>query len=180
MRLTLPATPGGNKVIALAALCTALCAGLVSACGSTHAAGAGSAGGSTPSVPAAPSATQTVTHGPVPAPSATPAAVSLVIQVVTSPGAVPQRWTLQCDPTGGNHPDAQAACRALASVKDPFAPVPRGIMCPMIVGGPQTATIEGSWHGTPIQATFSKVNGCETSRWNKIAPVFGTTTGLVH
>ncbi len=172
MRLTLPATPGGNKVITLAALCTALCAGLVSACGSTHAVGAGGAG--------SPSATPTVTHGPVPAPSATAAAVSLVIQVVASPGATPRRWTLQCDPTGGDLPDAQAACHALASVKDPFAPVPRGIMCPMIVGGPQTATIEGSWHGTPVLATFSKLNGCETSRWNKIAPVFGTTTSLVH
>jgi Subtilisin inhibitor-like len=150
-------TPRGYKVIALAAICTAA----ASACGSTHATGAASGGSGT--------------HSPATARSATQPAVSLVIQVAARPGAVPQRWTLTCDPAGGSHPDAKAACKVLASASNPFAPVPRGIMCPMIVSGPQTATIDGTWHGTPVHATFSKVNGCQTTRWDKIAPVLGTT-----
>jgi hypothetical protein len=47
-------------------------------------------------------------------------------------------------------------------------------MCPMIVGGPQTATITGTWNGEPVDAVFSKSNGCQTGRWNRIGPVFGS------
>ena len=75
--------------------------------------------------------------------SAAAARVSLTVVVKASPGASPERWTLRCDPTGGTHPDAKAACRQLLAAKNPFAPIPRGIMCPMIAAGPQLGDVFG-------------------------------------
>jgi hypothetical protein len=105
---------------------------------------------------------------------AKPAAkVSLTVVVTPSPGATPKRWTLRCDPAGGTHPDAQAACRDLLDSKNPFAPIPRGIMCPMIVAGPQKATISGTFFGQHVASNFSKA-GCEAARWAKLGVVFGS------
>ncbi len=99
--------------------------------------------------------------------------VSLTIAVRPRPQAGAQRWTLTCGPAGGTLPHPAAACAALARVHDPFGPVRRGVMCSMIYGGPQAATIVGTWHGKRVNATFSRVDGCQTARWNRIAPVFG-------
>jgi Subtilisin inhibitor-like len=105
--------------------------------------------------------------------AAKPAASSLVISVTSDHGAAPHRWTLTCGPTGGTHPDAQAACAALAQVKSPFAPVAGGIMCPMVASGPQIATITGTWHGQKVSARYSRTNGCQTERWSKLEKVLG-------
>lgn len=101
---------------------------------------------------------------------------SLSIHVRDAPGAHPHAWTLRCDPAGGNLPDPAKACAALAKAKHPFAPVPKGQMCSMIYGGPQRATIIGTWRGTHVDATYSRTNGCQTGRWNAIAPVLATPT----
>jgi hypothetical protein len=95
------------------------------------------------------------------------------VVVTPSPGATPQRWTLRCDPTGGTHPDARAACRDLLGARNPFAPIPHGFMCPMIVAGPQKATISGIFFGQHVASNFSKV-GCEGARWAKLGVVFGS------
>jgi hypothetical protein len=105
--------------------------------------------------------------------SAKETASSLVISVAAARGATPHRWTLTCDPVGGTHPDAQAACAALAGAKHPFAPVAAGVMCPMIASGPQTATITGTWHGQKVSARYSRADGCQTDRWNKLEKVLG-------
>jgi hypothetical protein len=105
---------------------------------------------------------------------AKPAAkVSLTVVVTPRPGATPKRWTLRCDPTGGTHPDAQAACRDLLRAKNPFAPIPHGFMCPMIVAGPQKATISGIFFGQHVASNFSKI-GCAGARWAKLGEVFGS------
>ncbi|MDX6334967.1 MAG: hypothetical protein QOG05_2307 [Streptosporangiaceae bacterium] len=109
-----------------------------------------------------------------PAKPATPAAkVSLTVVVTPAPGATPKRWTLRCDPAGGTEPDAKAACRALLAAKNPFAPIPRGIMCPMIVAGPQKATITGTFFGQHVASNFSRA-GCQATRWAKLGAVFGS------
>jgi hypothetical protein len=105
-------------------------------------------------------------------PSAPPAKVSLTVVVTPTPGATPQRWTLRCDPTGGTHPDAKAACRSLLAAKNPFAPIPRGIMCPMIAAGPQRATISGTFFGQHVESDFSRA-GCAAARWAELGVVFG-------
>jgi hypothetical protein len=96
--------------------------------------------------------------------------VSLVIKV-TGPGAPPRRWTLRCDPVGGTHPDAAKACRILLHAKNPFAPMPRGPMCPVNAIGARTATVTGTWFGHPVDATFIQ-SGCGLPRWTKISQIF--------
>jgi hypothetical protein len=114
------------------------------------------------------------TSAPKPAKPAKPAAkVSLTVVVTPAPGATPKRWTLRCEPTGGTEPDAKAACRQLLAAKNPFAPIPRGVMCPMIVAGPQRATISGTYFGQHVASGFSRA-GCEATRWAKLGVVFGS------
>jgi hypothetical protein len=128
-------------------LIAAVCAAALSACGSMHATGGTAA-------------------------SAKPASkVDLVIQVTAKPGAAAHRWTLRCDPVGGTHPNPAAACHALLHAKRPFAPLPKHVMCPMIVAGTKTAHISGTWFGKHIDTRFNQ-NGCGNLRWNKIGQVF--------
>jgi hypothetical protein len=106
-------------------------------------------------------------------PSPAAPATNLTITVKASAQAPATIWTLTCDPVGGTHPDRGTACTKLNALPDPFAPVPPHQMCTMIFGGPQEATVTGTWKGKRINATFNRKNGCEISRWNKVAPLFG-------
>jgi hypothetical protein len=127
------------------------------------------------------------------------AAVSLVVTFAacgeeTSPGSAPattnppgtaltitfdadgkgvdvKTWTLTCDPPGGDHPDAAGACTTLAAAKDPFAPVPKDAICTDIYGGASIATIKGSWRAAPVDARYSRENGCHISRWDAVQKV---------
>lgn len=80
-------------------------------------------------------------------------------------------WTLTCEPAGGTHPDAEAACAALAKAKDPFAPVAADAVCTEIYGGPAVATIAGTRDGTTVEARYTRTNGCEIARWDALGPV---------
>ncbi len=103
----------------------------------------------------------------------------LTITVRSSEKAKPVTRTLTCDPAGGSVPRAEAACAALAKVAiakpDPFAPTPKGQMCTQIFGGPQVATVKGTWKGRDVDATFSRKNGCEVKRWNDLTVLMGAT-----
>ena len=111
------------------------------------------------------------------APAGGGSGTSLTITVTEGPDAQPQTWTLTCDPVGGTHPDAAAACAALAAVEDPFKPVDKNMACTEIYGGPQTATVEGTYRGTAVNASFNRTNGCEISRWDAIAPTLVSAGG---
>ena len=151
MRLHTLRVAAGARYLLIAAVCAAT----ATACGTLHASGPASAAGGAGQ----------------PAAGTRPAAVSLVIKVTGPPGAPPRRWTLRCDPVGGTHPDAAKACRVLLHAKNPFAPPPRGIMCPMIAIGARTATVKGTWFGRPVDAIFIQ-NGCGMPRWAKIRQIF--------
>ncbi|GGY50150.1 SSI family serine proteinase inhibitor [Streptomyces xanthochromogenes] len=98
----------------------------------------------------------------------------LTVTVDDVPG-VEGTYTLECHPAGGSHPRAQQACDKLDSVttwgKDPFAPVPKDRACTFVYGGAATAHVTGSWAGRPVDATYSRTNGCEISRWDNLVPV---------
>lgn len=96
---------------------------------------------------------------------------SLTITAQASPDAAAKTWTLTCDPPGGSHPDAAAACAQLAAAEKPFAPLPKNVACTEIYGGPQMATVTGTYRGEPVDASFNRTNGCEIARWDKIATV---------
>lgn len=84
-------------------------------------------------------------------------------------------FTLSCNPIGGSHPDAAAACAALEAADrekggDPFKPVGPRDMCVTIYGGSAKAHVVGTWHGREVDAHFNRGNGCETARWNSLVP----------
>lgn len=104
-----------------------------------------------------------------------PVAADLTVTVdATGEGAV-TTFTLTCEPAGGDHPDADAACAAIAAAGGPaaFEPTPRDVACTEQWGGPQTATVEGTVDGETIRADFSRTNGCEISRWDALEALFG-------
>ncbi|WP_424212667.1 SSI family serine proteinase inhibitor [Streptomyces sp. BI20] len=82
---------------------------------------------------------------------------------------------LTCEPVGGSHPEAAAACARLGTLaregKNPFAPVSPRAMCTLQDGGAATAHVTGTWRGQRVDARFHRRNGCEISRWNELEPV---------
>jgi hypothetical protein len=81
-------------------------------------------------------------------------------------------WRLTCDPPGGNHPDPDAACRALrANGAAALPPVPKDKVCTQIYGGPETATITGTWQGKQVLSQFARNDGCQISRWKLLEGV---------
>jgi hypothetical protein len=106
------------------------------------------------------------------APAVTPA-VHLTVKVDLGIG-VWEQWTLNSAPTAGTHPNRKAACQALlaAAGRTLLAPVPAGIACSMIYGGPERALVAGTWNGKRITAAFSRVNGCQIARWDKAKALF--------
>lgn len=99
-----------------------------------------------------------------------PTPTSLTITVVTDESADPRVLGLQCDPPGGDHPNADAACAALEAAEGQAAlePVPADQPCTEIYGGPQTAVITGTYRGVDVDASFSRENGCEIDRWDAL------------
>lgn len=91
----------------------------------------------------------------------------LTIVVRSGAGQGERTWSLVCDPPGGDHPDPEGACRALEGMKSPFAPVPPGTPCTEIYGGPQTATVTGTFRGEPVDTKFSRTDGCQIARWDR-------------
>jgi Subtilisin inhibitor-like len=80
-------------------------------------------------------------------------------------------WTLRCDPPGGSLPQPKRACERIASGGAKlFAPVPRGIACTQIYGGPQKARVVGTVLGTRVWATFTRTDGCQIGRWQRLSP----------
>lgn len=78
-------------------------------------------------------------------------------------------WTLTCDPAGGTHPRADAACAALAAHGATALPaVPRHRVCTDQYGGPQRATISGTWLGQQVRSEVRRTNGCEIGRWKQL------------
>lgn len=85
-----------------------------------------------------------------------------------------ERWTLNCGPTSGTHPNRQAACKALLrpAGRTLLAPVPTGVMCTMIYGGPERALVTGTWNSKRVSAAFSRVDGCQIARWETARTLF--------
>ena len=101
------------------------------------------------------------------------AATTLTITYLADENASDKTYQLTCDPTGGDHPNATQACRALADIDVAvFQPVPAGTACTMIYGGPETAKVVGTVNGDKVDATFSRENGCEIARWEAAKALF--------
>jgi Subtilisin inhibitor-like len=84
-------------------------------------------------------------------------------------------YTLTCAPVAGTLPHRTAACRRLAQLKAPFAGTPKNMACAEIYGGPDEALVKGAFRGRLVRATFSRRDGCEIERWNRVAFLFPAT-----
>ena len=124
------------------------------------------------------SVTVPTTGKPTPTqPAATGVATEADLTVVVDDGAGQSTtWTLTCDGTevGGTLPTAAQACATLAEVgARAFEEPPADRACTEIYGGPQTATITGTFAGAPVQDTLSRTDGCEISRWDELSALVG-------
>lgn len=168
-RTTTHARPAGAAMVGAVALAALLLAG----CASLEP-------GGSPDDPVSSDDSPGPTPSPTEEPPAEPVTADLTIVVDATGEGATQTFTLTCSPDGGDHPDPAAACAALARAGvEAFAPTPRGVACTEQWGGPQVATVQGTVDGEQISARFDRTNGCEISRWDRLAPVFGPDAGLV-
>jgi hypothetical protein len=82
-------------------------------------------------------------------------------------GAPAQELKLTCESAS----DSDGCKAADAMTAEDFAPTPPGQACTQIFGGPETATVKGTLHGEPVDATFSRSDGCEVERWKAVEPL---------
>ena len=50
--------------------------------------------------------------------------------------------------------------------------MPKDVACTEIYGGPQEADVRGTFRGRPVDAHFSRTNGCEIERWDTVQFLF--------
>lgn len=82
-------------------------------------------------------------------------------------------YTLACPSGKGTLPGAHSACRKLSRLDaSAFAPVPPGIACTEIYGGPQIGRVTGTFRGQSIDAAFNRTDGCEIARWQRLGFLF--------
>ena len=89
----------------------------------------------------------------------------LVLDVDGSRGKQPQSAQIICEQGMETRPCPEIAALDAADL----APVPTGMACTEIYGGPETATISGTLHGDAVHATLRRSNGCEIERFNRVA-----------
>jgi hypothetical protein len=94
-------------------------------------------------------------------PADAPAAVAdLVVEV--EPGG--KSGTVECD--------AAEDCPEVAALEPAvFEPTPGNVACTQQYGGPEQATVKGTFKGQPVDASFSRENGCEIARWEDAKPI---------
>jgi hypothetical protein len=49
--------------------------------------------------------------------------------------------------------------------------VPADRVCTDIYGGPEQITLVGTWAGEAVDTTLTRTNGCESDRYESLAPV---------
>jgi hypothetical protein len=102
--------------------------------------------------------------------SVAPTSLADVTVTVDSDGhgsAKSKTASVKCGPASDSR-----ECAALAELKpEVFESVPGDIACTQQYGGPETATVKGTFRGEAVDAEFSRVNGCEIARWDKLSPV---------
>ncbi|MFF1254083.1 serine protease inhibitor [Pseudarthrobacter sp. NPDC058329] len=109
--------------------------------------------------------------------------IDLTIRLRESPDAGEYEFRLVSDgvrPSAGSTlPDPAAALAAVERYgEDIFFPKPGPPkLCTQQYGGPQVAVVTGTFHGRAVEAVFTRIDGCEISRWKTMAPLLGNSTG---
>jgi hypothetical protein len=71
------------------------------------------------------------------------------------------------------HPRGDACQRLHALTPTELAPVPDGVACTALYGGPAIAHVTGQLEDEQVDARFSLHNGCEIARWGRLAWLLG-------
>jgi hypothetical protein len=101
-------------------------------------------------------------------PAGRPAEADLTVTVWPSgPDGPARRHSVVCKRLGEGRP----ACRSLSRAQ--LRPVAPNVACTEIYGGPATARVRGTLAGEPVDARFSRTNGCEIARWERNAALLG-------
>jgi hypothetical protein len=106
----------------------------------------------------------------------TTASADMLTIGLTDPEASPpldESWRLQCGPPSGTLPEAATACERLSALEDPWSPVPPDAACTQLYGGAHVLTVRGTFGGEPVDARFTRINGCEIERFDRIAEALG-------
>lgn len=97
------------------------------------------------------------------------------VKLTYSAGGVVKTRTLDCaTPAANDKPSCDLLKKLPTSA---FEPVPKGVACTMLYGGPEVATIKGSVNGAKVDATYRRTNGCEIDRFTKVEPLFAEMAG---
>ena len=102
-----------------------------------------------------------------------PATASLTVELDPGEGKATSSWDLECSPPGGSLPDPAAACTALSGETDPFRGPPADAACTEIYGGPARLHVTGTLAGQPVDATFTRADGCQIERYDSVTALLG-------
>jgi hypothetical protein len=97
------------------------------------------------------------------APSDTATELHLALDPDGPGGADPETAIVRCEPADGS------ACGRLSSID--FAVVDPQTPCTEIYGGRDEVEVRGYVGGEPVEATLTRANGCEISRFDELVPV---------
>jgi hypothetical protein len=94
------------------------------------------------------------------------AKVSLKFQLKGSASGAPM--TLRCEPVGGTQHGAASACSTLLNLKkNPFAPIPAGSNCPMLLRSNKKILVTGTWFGITVHRLVVD-GGCDTALFDSL------------
>jgi hypothetical protein len=110
--------------------------------------------------------------------------ISLTVTVV-SEGAPLREATITCDADGAQGtgflaeaPAAETACDLLRTNPSAITRLVQGrdpgLMCTQQYGGPEEATVEGTFDGRRISASVHRRDGCGIAEWNLLTPLLGS------
>lgn len=91
-------------------------------------------------------------------PAVTPES-SILLSLTDSRGET-RSVQLMCDPTLGNHPQADSACAALEQVDGDFTRLPVKDQTCTMIHSPVRASAQGHWRGSPVEFTTEYPNRC--------------------
>ena len=81
--------------------------------------------------------------------------------------ARPKQARIFCDQEPGERGSPCAAAKKLRPAD--FEPTPDDVACTELFGGPETATISGTLERERVEGRFSRQDGCEIARWEKVS-----------
>ena len=79
------------------------------------------------------------------------------------------RWTLRCDPVGGDHPRRVAACRELGRLGwRAFRPMPKRWRARRSTAARSSRSSAAGSTGAGSGRSLTRVDGCQIARWDRV------------